>query len=206
MTTKTLFGLGMAALMLTGCESTKEEVVAQDYVLIVHNVSSAGCSFVGIGEFKSQYGLEKHSVLYHEDVDNTIDCDDYEHEANKSCWEESLTGSGTGTGNHACAIGIDEVTEPDTTYEDAVKQQKYVAIIPHVSSLACTKGGIDEVLKDHGYTGRDYVFTQERSDITCSRFPDTTCQVLDGPQEGEAGYSDRLACVIGTDDAELTNP
>jgi hypothetical protein len=103
-------------------------------------------------------------------------------------------------------IGIDEVDSPDTTNEAKVKQQRFVAIIPHISSLACTKGGIDTVLKNHHYAGNQYEYTQEPSDITCSHFPDTDCRVLNGLEEGEVGYSEYLSCVVGTNDKVLENP
>jgi len=193
------------SLLMTGCVSPKKDVVAKDYVLIVHNVSYWGCSNIGMSVFKTKYGLEKREVLYHEDVDNTANCDDYEHEKEKTCWEESLSGNGSGVGDHVCAIGIDEVDEPDTANEAEVKKQKFVAIIPHVSSLACTKGGIDKVLEDHDYGGTQYEFTQENADVSCAKFPGTTCQTLVGPEEEEAGYSKKLSCVIGTQDKPLKN-
>ncbi len=193
----------ISALLLTGCESPKEDVVARDFVLVVHNVSYWGCSSFGMNVFKKKYGFTNRIVLYHEDNDNTADCDDYEHELKRTCWEESLSGSGTGVGDHVCAIGIDEVDEPDTTNEEKVKEQKYVAIIPHVSSLACTKGGIDKVLEDHDYTGTQYTYTQEKADVQCDSFPGTECKVLSGLEKEEAGYSENLSCVVGTEDKPL---
>jgi len=195
----------LGLLLITGCESPKKDVVAKDYVLIIHNVSSMGCSTFGMDTFKKEFGLEKRVVLYHEDPDNAADCNDYEHELKKTCWAKELTGSGDGSGDNVCAIGIDEVAEPDTSNEAEVKKQKYVAIIPHVSSLACTKGGIDKVLEDHDYKGTEYEFTQETADTKCDRFPGTTCEEMNGLEEEEAGYSKNLSCVIGTQDKPLKN-
>jgi len=193
-----------AVLLITGCESTKEEVMEKDYVLIVHNVSTLGCSFIGIGVAKREYDLERFTVLYHKDSDNTVDCADYGHIQDKTCWVESLE-EGSGYGDNACALGIDEVTTPNTDNEDKVKEKRYVAIIPHLSSLACTTGGINAVLSDHEYYGDQYEFTQETADTTCDTFPDTICQELEGYEEGEAGYSPYISCVIGTDDQPLND-
>jgi hypothetical protein len=201
---KTFASALIIAAVLAGCESPKEDVIAKDYVLIVHNVSSMGCTSFGMDAFKSEFGITR-EVLYHEDIDNTVDCNDYEHEPEKTCWAETLTGNGTGIGDHVCAIGIDEADEPDTSNEEVVKKQTYVAIIPNVSSLACTKGGIDKVLKDHGYSGTSYEFTQEEANINCDNFSGTTCQVLNGPDEDEAGYSKDFSCVIGTNDKPLND-
>jgi hypothetical protein len=185
-------------LIVTGCESSKKDVVAKDYVLIVHNISSMACSFVGMSIFKEKYGLENREVLYHEDADNTINCDDYGHVKDKTCWEETIT-----DGSDACAIGIDEADEPDTSGKDDVKKETFVAIIPHVSTLACTKGGIDKVLEDYGHGDSDYTFTQETSSVTCADFPGTTCKTFKGLEEDEAGYSKDFSCVIGTSDKAL---
>ena len=111
-----------AAVLLTGCEATKEEVMAKRYNLIVHNVSSIACSFVVMDTIEETYEIE--DVLYHQDV-NGVTCADYNHTEGETCKvvdaRDELGEDHSGIGNHSCVLGSDKKPGKNFRYFDALE-------------------------------------------------------------------------------------
>ena len=116
--------LSAAALLFTGCESTKEEVVAKQYNLIVHNVSSMACSFLVMDTIEKEYEIE--GVLYHEDA-NGVTCADYNHTDGDTCKvvdaREELGEDHSGIGNRSCILGSDKKLGKNFRYIESVETQ-----------------------------------------------------------------------------------
>jgi hypothetical protein len=103
-----------ALSVLTGCESTKKEVMAKRYNLVIHNVSSTACSFLVIGEIQKEYGYD--DVLYHEDVAG-VTCEDYDKTKGEFCKikdaKEELGEDHAGVGSSSCVLGTDKKPTKD---------------------------------------------------------------------------------------------
>jgi hypothetical protein len=100
--------------VLTGCESTKKEVMAKRYNLIIRNVSSTACSFVVIGQIKDKYGYD--DVLYHEDAAG-VTCKDYDKTEGEFCKIKDakieLGEDHVGVGSSSCVLATDKKPTED---------------------------------------------------------------------------------------------
>jgi hypothetical protein len=92
--------------ILPGCESSKSEVAAREYNLIVHHVSSTACSSMVIGYVADEYGYS--DVNFHQDSDSNVSCEDYGKTRGKDCETAELSSGDQGYGGYSCVLGTDK--------------------------------------------------------------------------------------------------
>ena len=195
MKTKIMLGLVASALILTGCEVSKEDVMKKKYVLIAQNVSSTACSFLTMGYIIDEFGLIGSN--YHEDSNANTDCAAYGKEKGKTCDIKVLKPGNSGYGSSACAIGADSLAGGQD--ENATKEKKNILIVTDIAPDACGKIAIKAVADDQGYTG-DLAFYGDASNHTsCSDFPGTTCKVAAVDADKYPAAHGSTTCIVGTD-------
>ncbi len=106
MNKKTILALAGAALLLAGCEVSKEEVVKRSYNLIVHNTSSMACSTIVIDSVASDHGYS--DVNFHQDNDKNVQCEDYNKTQGEDCEIVDLKSGDQGYGTYSCVLGTDK--------------------------------------------------------------------------------------------------
>ena len=191
---RVLLALGAVALILTGCEVSKEEVMKKKYVLIAQHVSSMGCSFLTMGYIVKEYGLI--GTNYHEDSDVNADCDDYGKIKDDTCGVTVLSSGSSGYGSSACAIGADALNGGQD--KNGTKEKKYIFVVKNVRSDACGKIVIEPIAEDNGYT--DVKFYEDKN-ADCNDFAATSYECEEKVLTGnDKGYGDST-CVVGTDTA-----
>ena len=103
-----LFGLAVSlALVLTGCESSKEEILKKDHIAIIHNVDSLYCNSIVIDQVKKKYNYTG-EILYRSMDDNTS-CSDEGFNAT-DCREKTNTEESV-SGNSACVLAGDGIED-----------------------------------------------------------------------------------------------
>ncbi len=193
MKTKMLLTLSAVALILTGCEVSKEEVMKKNYVLIAQNVESMACSFLTIGYIVDEFGLK--GANYHEDSDSHATCSDYGKVKNENCGVTELKNGDKGFGGSACAIGADSLNGDQD--ENATKKQKYIYIVRKVNPDLCGKHVIGKIAEDNGYSGNIAVYTPQNN-VDCGDFPDATCDNSKVLDDNNKAYGDSI-CVVGAE-------
>ncbi len=189
---RVLLALGAAALILTGCEVSKEEVMQKKYVLIAQHVSSMGCSFLTMGYIVDEYGLVGSN--YHEDSNVNATCEDYGKVKDDTCGITVLKPGSSGYGSSACAIGADALNGGQD--ENATKQKHYLFIVKNVRSDGCGKIVIEPIAKENGYN--DVKFYEDKN-ADCNDFNAASYECKEKVLvEGDKGYGDST-CVVGTD-------
>ena len=102
-----VLALATTAVLTTGCESTKAEVEAKDFIAIVHNIASMACTSFAIDEVKKDFGYTG-TILYHEEANN-VTCEDYGRVEGDTCKVKTYTDkSSSGYGDRACVLGTDD--------------------------------------------------------------------------------------------------
>jgi len=152
-------------LVLTGCESSKEDVKTKKFVVIAQNVSSTACSFWAMGTIERTYGLV--NVIYHEESDPTTTCSDYNRFKYYDCYTTKLEAGDKGHGSSACALGADSLAGGQN--KTATQKKKYFLLVHHYDADYCGKFVIDKIAEDNGY--KDITFYAD-ADASCNDFPD----------------------------------
>jgi len=191
MKTKIMLGLMASALILTGCEVSKEEVMKKKYVLIAQNVSSLGCSFITMGYIVDKFGLVGSN--YHEDSNADATCEDYGKVKNDTCGVTELKSGDSGFGASACAIGADSLSGGQD--ENATKTKKRILIVKNIDPDACGKFVIEPIAEDEGYN--DVKFYEDKN-AKCSDFTSATECKTKVLQDDDKGYGNS-SCIVGTD-------
>ena len=187
-----LLALTAVALIVTGCEVSKEEVMKKKYVLIAQHVSSTACSFLGIGYVVDEYGLI--GANYHEDSNVNATCADYGKVQDDTCGVKVLQAGSSGYGSSSCAIGADALNGGQD--ENGTKAKKYIFVVKNVRSDACGKIVIEPIAKDNGYT--DIKFYEDK-DADCNNFAPASYECKEKVlANDDKGYGDST-CVVGTD-------
>ena len=162
-----LTGLTGLALMITGCESPKEDVEAKKFVVIAQNVSSLACSELAMGTIAKTYGLV--NVNYHEESNPNTTCSEYGKTEYYNCYTSQLDSGDEGYGGSACAIGADSLAGGQDP--EATKKKKYFLLVHDYDEDYCGKFVIDKIAEDNGY--KDITFYAD-SGASCRDFPDAT--------------------------------
>ena len=103
-----LFGLAVSAtLVLTGCESSKEEILKKDHIAIIHNVDSLYCNSFVVDYVKKKYNYTG-EILYRSMDDNTSCSDDGFKDTD--CIEKTNTEEDF-SGNSACVLAGDGIVD-----------------------------------------------------------------------------------------------
>ena len=207
MKTKIMLGLVASALILTGCESTKEEVVAQPINIVAHNLSSMACSFLAIDTIKEKAGVTK--LLYHEDA-NTVTCDDYNGKTGLCVEKFDLIAKGSeGYGDRACIFGTDEVPEAkdqsSKTTEGVVAAKTYLLIVKNTNKYSCNAYTIGDIAKKYDYDTDLKFYIDETGKAECNSYGRANTKA---DKCKEADLKSKVSkdvligdwtCVIGTD-------
>ena len=182
-------------LVLTGCESPKEDIKKKKFVVIAQNVSSLACSSWAMDTIENTYGLE--NVVYHEEENPATECSDYNRMEYYNCYTTKLDSNDTGYGSSACALGADSLAGGQNP--EATKKKKYFLLVHHYDADYCGKFVIDKIAEDNGYKNISFYAD---ADASCGNFPNEI-QCRDkyaGTNKVElrvmAGSS---VCVVGTD-------
>jgi len=210
MKTKVIFGLAAGALILTGCENTKEEVMAEPINIIVHNVSSLACSSLAIDKIKEKAGVSK--LLYHED-NNNVTCDDYNAKTGLCVEKFDLIARGSkGYGNRACIFGTDEVPKSkgqdiETDNVNDVTAKEYLLIVKHTSKFSCNAYTIEDIAKKYDYNTELKFYIDKDGTANCNSYGRTNSKA-DKCQEADLKNKVKKevlignwTCVIGTNKA-----
>ena len=192
---KIFLGMLGLALILTGCEVGKKEVMKKKYVLIAQNVESMACSFLTMDYIIDEFGLVGSN--YHEDSNAGATCEDYGKEKGKTCDIKTLKPGNKGYGGSACAIGADGLNGGQD--ENATKAKKNILIVTDIIPDACGKIAIKTIADEQGYTGDLSFYGDTTNHTTCSDFPGTPCKdaVVDAEKYPAAHGS--TTCIVGTD-------
>ncbi len=199
------------ALMVTGCESSKKDIVAMPLNIIAHNLSSTACSFLAIGTIKEKAGFT--NLLYHEDA-NTVTCDDYNGKSGLCIEENDLIAKGsTGYGDRACVFASDEAPQvkkkddKETKDVNNVTSKNYLLVVKNTSTFSCNSYSISEVSKKYDYKGDLIFYIDKDNTATCASYGRTATS---GDKCEEGDINDKVTnktligewtCVIGTDQA-----
>ena len=188
---KIFLGMLGLALVLTGCEVSKEEVMKKKYVLIAQNVESMACSFVTMDTITEKFGLK--GTNYHEDSNRNADCAAYGKVKDETCGITQLTTGDNGFGSSACAIGADSLNGGQD--KNATQTKHYVLLVQNVDPDLCGKIVIEPIATDEGYN--DVTFYED-AHAECNDFSsDTQCKIksLTNDDKGHGNST----CVVGTD-------
>lgn len=199
-----------AAFLLTGCESSKEEIVAQPINIVAHNLSSTACSFIAIDTIRKKAGVTK--LLYHED-DNSVSCDDYNGKTGICIEKENLIAKGsTGYGDRACIFATDEIPDAQSA-EDKNKQaadpadvtaKEYLLIVSHTNKYSCNAYSITGLADKYNYSHNLKFYIDESGAATCGSYgkDQDHCEERDLKEKVEKDVLvGKWSCVIGTDQA-----
>ena len=180
------------AFGVTGCEVSKEDVMAKKYVLIAHNVSSIACSAFSIGYITEEYGLS--GVNYHEDSDSQVSCLSYHKIDHYNCGTTDLKPEDTGYGSSSCAIGADAFNGGQDKNETV--RRPYILVVDNVKSDMCGKIFIEPIADDKGYENISFY---EDADASCNdtfQPPKYTCETKYlTPMDKGFGTS---TCIVGS--------
>jgi len=196
-----IIGMGLAglALIVTGCESPKEDVKAKNFVVIAQHVDSMACSFFAMDTIERTYGLT--NIIYHEEDNPETTCSDYDRIKYFTCYTTELDSNNSNYGSYACALGADSIAGGQD--KATTQKKKYHLLMHHFDADYCGKYVVDKVAEDNGY--KNVSFYAGDADTSCSDFPDSIdychdkyvqTHVVEGRVMGD-DYSS--VCVIGTD-------
>ena len=184
-------------LILTGCESPKEDIEAKKFVVIAQHVDSLACSAVAMNTIEDSYGLV--NIKYHEEDNPTTECSEYKRLKYYDCYTTKLDSDNPNYGSSACALGADSLAGGQNP--EATKKKKYFLLVHHYDADYCGKFVIDKIAEDNGY--KDVTFYAD-ADASCDDFPNATdCH---DKYTQTHGVEDRVMtgtsiCVAGTDTA-----
>ena len=182
-------------LLLTGCESPKEDIEARKFVVIAQNVSSLVCMNWAMPTIENTYGLE--NVIYHEEDNPATECSEYNRLKYYDCYTTKLDSDNPNYGSSACALGADSLAGGQD--RATTKKKKYFLLVHHYDADYCGKYVVDKIAEDNGYKNVSFYAA---ADASCSDFPDQ----IDCSNKYDRKYAVETrvmtgssVCVLGTD-------